>query len=83
MKLAERLGNFAAHVSTGNPKAVTLTYYGRIAEQNTNLIRNAGCRGVLNRSLSRKANLVNSTAACLRPGLDRAGAAREARAYVD
>jgi D-3-phosphoglycerate dehydrogenase len=58
--LAERLGNFAAHVSTGNPKAVRLIYKGRIAEQNTNLMRNAGVAGVLNRSLSRKANLVNS-----------------------
>ena len=58
--LAERLGNFAAHVSTGNPKEVRLIYKGRIAEQNTNLMRNAGVAGVLNRSLSRKANLVNS-----------------------
>jgi D-3-phosphoglycerate dehydrogenase len=58
--LAERLGNFAAHVSTGNPKAVRLIYKGHIAEQNTNLMRNAGVAGVLNRSLSRKANLVNA-----------------------
>jgi D-3-phosphoglycerate dehydrogenase len=58
--LAERLGNFAAHVSTGNPRAVRLIYKGRIAEQNTNLMRNGGVAGVLNRSLSRKANLVNS-----------------------
>jgi D-3-phosphoglycerate dehydrogenase len=60
LTLAERLGNFAAHVSTGNPKAVRLIYKGRIAEQNTNLLRNAGVAGVLNRSLSRKANLVNA-----------------------
>ena len=58
--LAECLGNFAAHVSTGNPKAVRLIYKGRIAEQNTNLMRNGGVAGVLNRSLARKANLVNS-----------------------
>lgn len=58
--LAERLGAFAAHVSTGNPKAVRLVYFGRIAESNTNLIRNSGVAGVLNRSLARKANLVNS-----------------------
>jgi D-3-phosphoglycerate dehydrogenase / 2-oxoglutarate reductase len=58
--LAERLGNFAAHVSTGNPSLVRLIYKGRIAEQNTNLMRNGGVAGVLNRSLSRKANLVNS-----------------------
>jgi D-3-phosphoglycerate dehydrogenase / 2-oxoglutarate reductase len=60
LTLAERLGNFAAHVSTGNPKSVRITYLGRIAETNTNLIRNAGMAGVLNRSLSRKANLVNA-----------------------
>jgi D-3-phosphoglycerate dehydrogenase len=60
VELAERLGNFAAHVSTGNPNAVRLTYFGKIAESNTNLIRNAGVAGVLNRSLSRKANLVNA-----------------------
>lgn len=60
MNLAERLGNFAAHVSTGNPKCLTLTYSGRIAERNTNLIRNAAVAGVLNRSVSGRANLVNS-----------------------
>ena len=60
--LAERLGNFAAHLSTGNPKAVRLIYKGRIAEQNTNLMRNAGVAGVLNRSLARKANIVNALA---------------------
>jgi D-3-phosphoglycerate dehydrogenase len=60
MNLGERLGNFAAHVSTGNPKSLTLTYFGRIAERNTNLIRNAAVAGVLNRSVSGRANLVNS-----------------------
>jgi D-3-phosphoglycerate dehydrogenase len=60
IELAERLGNFAAYVSTGNPKAVRLTYFGRIAETNTTLIRNAGIAGVLNRSLSRRANLINA-----------------------
>lgn len=58
--LAERLGNFAAHVSTGNPSAIRITYFGNIAERNTVLIRNAGVAGVLNRSLSRKANLINA-----------------------
>ncbi|MEJ7606448.1 MAG: ACT domain-containing protein [Bryobacteraceae bacterium] len=47
-------------MSTGNPKSVRLVYYGKIAESNTNLIRNAGVAGVLNRSLSRKSNLVNA-----------------------
>jgi D-3-phosphoglycerate dehydrogenase len=58
--LAERLGTFAAYVAEGNPKLVRLTYQGKIAEQNTSLIRNAGVAGVLSRSLSEKANVVNA-----------------------
>jgi D-3-phosphoglycerate dehydrogenase len=58
--LAERLGSFASHIASGNPKAVRITYYGRIAEVNTQLIRNAALAGVLNRSLSHKANLINA-----------------------
>jgi D-3-phosphoglycerate dehydrogenase len=60
IQLAERLGNFVGYVSTGNPRSVCLTYFGKIADQNTTLIRNAGISGVLNRSLSRRANLVNA-----------------------
>ena len=59
--LAERLGNFAAHIASGNPKTVRLTYYGRIGDGNTNLLRSAGLAGVLSRSTDRKANLVNAT----------------------
>ncbi|MGH9721273.1 MAG: phosphoglycerate dehydrogenase [Bryobacteraceae bacterium] len=60
MVLAERLGNFAAYIASGNPKTVRLTYKGRLAEGNTNLLRNAGLAGVLNRSMTHKANLVNA-----------------------
>jgi D-3-phosphoglycerate dehydrogenase len=58
--LAERLGNFAAHIATGNPRTVRLHYFGKIADANTNLLRNAGLAGVLSRSTSHKANLVNA-----------------------
>jgi len=58
--LAERLGNFAAYVATGNPRAVKLTYNGKIADMNTALIRNAGVAGVLGRSLEHKANVINA-----------------------
>ncbi len=58
--LAERLGKFAAYVSTGHPKGVRVTYFGRIAEMNTNLVRNAALAGVLSRGLSNRVNLVNS-----------------------
>ena len=58
--LAERLGTFAAYVATGNPRMVRLVYLGKIGDSNTNLLRNAGLAGVLNRSVSHKANLVNA-----------------------
>jgi D-3-phosphoglycerate dehydrogenase len=58
--LAERLGNFASHIATGHPKTVRLAYFGKIADSNTNLLRNAGLAGVLSRSTSHKANLVNA-----------------------
>lgn len=58
--LAERLGNFAAYVATGNPSSVRLIYQGKIAEQNTALLRNAGLAGVLCRSAAQRPNVVNA-----------------------
>src|SRR5438477_570847 len=58
--LADRLGNFAAHILSGNPHTVRLQYFGKIAGSNTSLLRNAGLAGVLSRSTSRKANLINA-----------------------
>jgi D-3-phosphoglycerate dehydrogenase len=57
--VAQKLGNFAAYVAQGNPKSIRMTYYGRIAEGNTTLLRNAGLAGVLARS-AKTANVVNS-----------------------
>ena len=37
-----------------------LVYFGKIADGNTNLLRNAGLAGVLSRSTSQRANLVNA-----------------------
>jgi D-3-phosphoglycerate dehydrogenase / 2-oxoglutarate reductase len=59
-KLAERLGGFASYISTGNPKSVRLVYFGKIAEYNTHLVRNAGLAGVLQRSYAHKANSINA-----------------------
>jgi D-3-phosphoglycerate dehydrogenase len=58
--LAERLGTFLSNIMVGNPKTVRFTYYGRLAEQNTQILRNAGLAGVLARSLEYKANVVNA-----------------------
>lgn len=60
VNLSERLGTFASHIATGNPKAVRMTYFGKVGENNTHLVRNSGLAGVLNRSLSQRANLVNA-----------------------
>ena len=60
VSLAERLGNFAAHIASGNPRTVRLTYLGKIADNNTHLLRNAGIAGVLGRSTAHKANVVNA-----------------------
>ena len=58
--LAQRLGNFATHIASGNPRGIRLIYSGQIADSNTNLIRNAGIAGVLSRSLAGRANIVNA-----------------------
>jgi D-3-phosphoglycerate dehydrogenase len=58
--LADRLGTFASYVAEANTRTVRLIYCGKIAEHNTQLIRNAGLAGVLNRSLAHKANVVNA-----------------------
>ncbi len=58
--VADRLGNFAAHILSGNPHTVRLNYFGKIADSNTSLLRNAGLAGMLSRSTSGKANLINA-----------------------
>ncbi|MBI4891302.1 MAG: phosphoglycerate dehydrogenase [Acidobacteria bacterium] len=60
IELAEKLGRFAAFVAEGNPQGVRVTYRGRIAELNTNLLRNSALAGALSRGLSTRANLVNA-----------------------
>jgi len=60
ISVAERLGSFAAYIAVGQTKTVRLVYLGRIGENNTNLLRNAGLAGVLKRSVSERANLVNA-----------------------
>lgn len=70
ISLAERLGAFAAQIGAGNPSAVRLTYAGKLADHQTHLIRNAALAGILNRSLSQRANLVNSMEIAAARGLE-------------
>jgi len=60
LTLAERLGNFASYISSGNPRTLRITYFGKIAGNSTSLLRNAALAGVLSRSTEYKANLVNA-----------------------
>jgi len=70
IEIAERLGNFAAQLATGNPRSVKLTYFGRIATLNTSLLRNAGLAGLVRRSVGFSNRLG--------PGLGRYGDSRSA-----
>lgn len=58
--LAERLGIFLSEIATGNPSTIRIIYYGRLADENTQILRNAGVAGVLSRSLEHRPNVVNS-----------------------
>jgi D-3-phosphoglycerate dehydrogenase len=78
IELAERLGNFAAHIATGPPCGIRLVYSGKIADENTHLIRNAGIAGVLSRSLATRANVVNAMQIATDRGLS-VSESREAR----
>jgi D-3-phosphoglycerate dehydrogenase len=60
VNLAERLGLFLSHIATGNPHTIRLVYFGRIADNNTQILRSAGLAGVLSRSMEYRANLVNA-----------------------
>jgi D-3-phosphoglycerate dehydrogenase len=81
--LAERLGSFASHVASGNPRSVRLTYYGNVADQNTTFVRNAGLAGVLNRSLAHKANAVNAVQIASDRGVNFAEQHEHRAAHVD
>jgi D-3-phosphoglycerate dehydrogenase len=58
--LAERLGVFAAHIASGNPRALRIVYSGKVFNMGSGLLRNAGLAGALSRSTANKANYVNA-----------------------
>ena len=60
LRLAERLGSFAAQTAVGRPVRVKLTYSGEFSETDTTMLRNAALSGILNCFLSQRANLINA-----------------------
>jgi D-3-phosphoglycerate dehydrogenase len=60
VNLAERMGLFLSHITVGNAHSIRFVYFGRLAENNTQILRNAGIAGVLSRSMEYRANVVNA-----------------------
>ncbi|HEV2646968.1 MAG TPA: phosphoglycerate dehydrogenase [Acidobacteriaceae bacterium] len=58
--MAERLGLFLSHATTGNLESIQITYAGRIAQGKTELIRNAAICGVF--ANSEVVNHINAAA---------------------
>jgi D-3-phosphoglycerate dehydrogenase len=69
--LAEKLGAFLAHIvpPAGSIQEISIRYTGRIAEWNTELIRNATIQGVLNQRIAERANVVNAAAIAQERGI--------------
>ena len=56
------MGLILAQISTGATSGVTIQYSGKLAQMNTNLVRNSVLKGLLNPVLAEKANIVNAVA---------------------
>ena len=69
--LAEKLGAFLANIvpTSGSIQEISIRYTGRIAEWNTELIRNAAIQGVLNQRIAEHANVVNAAAIAQERGI--------------
>jgi D-3-phosphoglycerate dehydrogenase len=69
--LAEKLGAFLANIvpASGSIQEISIRYAGRIAEWNTELIRNAAIQGVLNQRIAERANVVNAAAIAQERGI--------------
>jgi D-3-phosphoglycerate dehydrogenase len=69
--LAEKLGAFLANVSpsAGSIQEISIRYTGRLADWNTELIRNAAIQGVLNQHATEQANVVNAAAIAQERGI--------------
>jgi len=82
-ELAGKLGHFAAHIAVGNPRRMRLTYFGKIAEGNTSLLRSAGLAGALSRSSAAKTNMVNAMQIAEQRGWDVAEAHEKQSVNID
>ena len=82
-ELAGKLGHFAAHIAIGNPRRMRLTYFGKLAEGNTSLLRSAGLAGALSRSSAAKTNMGNAMQIAEHRGWDVAEAHEKQSVNID
>ena len=83
LALTERLGIFLSHISAGNPHTIRFIYFGRLADGNTQILRNAGLAGILSRSLEHRANLVNAMQIATQRGFRVVEQREPATTYMD
>ena len=69
LDLGERLGLFLAQIAPESMAGVLIRYSGKLAQMNTNLVRNSILKGLLNPVLAEKANLVNAVAIAQERGI--------------
>ncbi|HEY1939929.1 MAG TPA: phosphoglycerate dehydrogenase [Candidatus Angelobacter sp.] len=69
--LAEKLGAFLSNMvaTAGSIQEISIRYTGRLAEWNTELIRNAAIQGVLNQRIAKRTNVVNAAAIAQERGI--------------
>ncbi len=70
VELGEKLGGFLAQLEGERLEEVRISYDGGLAELNTHLVKNAVLKGILNRTLSEPANLINAGALAQARGLE-------------
>jgi D-3-phosphoglycerate dehydrogenase len=81
--LSERLGVFLSHISLGNPHSIRFIYFGRLGDNNTQILRNAGLAGILSRSMEHRANLVNAMQIATQRGFKVVEEREPARSHMD
>lgn len=67
IEMAERLGHFLSHATSGNLENVHITYTGRISQGKTDLIRNAAIAGIF--ADSDAVNRINASAIAAERGI--------------
>ena len=82
--LAEKLGAFLANIvpASGSIQEISIRYAGRIADWNTELMRNAAIQGVLNQRVAERANVVNAAAIAQERGIQVHEGKEHARAGI-